>query len=77
MEWYCRVLGRCYAIMGGAHQPFFRRLDDPRLQELRDILSLVREWHKWTCTSCVRLVKPNLPMGEQPKASSGRHAEAL
>jgi len=50
MEWYCRVLGRCYAIMGGAHQPFFRRLDDPRLQELRDILSLVREWHKYNAS---------------------------
>ena len=47
IEWYCRVLGRCYAIMGGAHQPRFQRLDDPRLQELRDILALVRAWHAY------------------------------
>ena len=47
IEWYCRVLGRCYAIMGGAHQPRFRRLDDPRLQELRDILTLLRAWHEY------------------------------
>jgi hypothetical protein len=47
IEWYCRVLGRCYAIMGGAHQPRFQRLDDPRLQELRDILALVWAWHAY------------------------------
>jgi len=59
IEWYCRVLGRCYAIMGGAHQPRFHRLDDPRLQELRDILALVRAWHAYNAA------RPNLAAGQK------------
>ena len=47
MEWYCRVLGRCYTLMAATRQPYYRSLDDPRLQELRDILALVRAWHEY------------------------------
>ena len=47
IEWYCRVLGRCYTLMAATRQPYYRSLDDPRLQELRDILALVRAWHEY------------------------------
>ena len=23
MEWYCRVFGRCYELLGGSHQPLY------------------------------------------------------
>ena len=46
-EWYCRVLGRCYSLMAATRQPYYRGLDDERLQELRDILALVRAWHEY------------------------------
>ena len=47
MEWYCRVFGRCYTLMAATRQPYYRSLDDARLQELRDILAIVRAWHKY------------------------------
>ena len=56
MEWYCRVWGRVYSLLGGSDQPFFRShaaaderiacpLTPRRLEELRDTLRLVRAWH--------------------------------
>jgi len=47
IEWYCRVFGRCYALMAATRQPYYRSLEDPRLQELRDILAIVRAWHEY------------------------------
>ena len=55
MEWYCRVFGRVYELLGGSHEPLFRshakdgsglcRLTPPRLEELQAALSIVRAWH--------------------------------
>ena len=45
IEFYCRVFGRLYMLMAASHQQHYTSLTDPRLQELRDILTLVRAWH--------------------------------
>ena len=45
MEFYCRVFGRLYMLMGASRQQHYESLTDERLQELRDILAIVRAWH--------------------------------
>jgi hypothetical protein len=55
MEWYCRVFGRLYELLGGSRQPLYCSHDQdgvsphlwtpPRLDEMRAILSIVRAWH--------------------------------
>ena len=54
MEWYCRVFGRGYELLGGAREPLYcSHAPDgspdpwtpPRLEELRSILEIVRAWH--------------------------------
>ena len=55
MEWYCRVFGRVYELLGGSRQPFYCSHDEdkvsphwptpPRLAELEAALSMVRAWH--------------------------------
>eukprot|EP00966_Prymnesium_polylepis_P080963 1875535-Prymnesium_polylepis.1 len=50
IECYCRVMGRLYVLLAASGQPFYRTSDPargPRLQEIRDILTWVREWHSY------------------------------
>ena len=55
MEWYCRIFGRCYQLLGGSQEPLFcshtadgsavHPWTPPRLDELHSILAIVRAWH--------------------------------
>ena len=47
-EWYIRFFRRCYDLLASSQQDLYESADpllEPRMRELRDILTTIRAWH--------------------------------